>query len=68
MVEMLGDPSGVSVVDETGFVKEGKHSVGVSRQYSGTAGRIENCQKVACLGRVNNGASPLQGGSSGASQ
>lgn len=40
----LGDPDGVLVVDETGFVKKGTHSVGVGRQYSGTAGRIENCQ------------------------
>jgi len=32
------------VIDETGFLKKGKHSVGVARQYSGTAGRIENCQ------------------------
>lgn len=40
----LGDPDGVLVVDETGFLKKGVHSVGVGRQYSGTAGRIENCQ------------------------
>jgi hypothetical protein len=44
VVEALGDRSGVLVVDETGFVKKGKHSVGVNRQYSGTAGRIENSQ------------------------
>jgi SRSO17 transposase len=37
-------------VDETGFVKKGKHSVGVGRQYSGTAGRIENCQIGVFLG------------------
>ena len=43
-VEALGDPGGVLVVDETGFLKKGRHSVGVGRQYSGTAGRIENCQ------------------------
>jgi len=43
-LEQLGDDLGVLVVDETGFVKKGQHSVGVSRQYSGTAGRIENCQ------------------------
>ena len=35
---------GVLVVDETGFLKQGRQSVGVKRQYSGTAGRIENCQ------------------------
>jgi SRSO17 transposase len=44
VIEALGDPDGVLVVDETGFVKKGRHSVGVARQYSGTAGRIENCQ------------------------
>lgn len=44
VVEVLGDASGVLVVDETGFIKKGTHSVGVARQYSGTAGRIENCQ------------------------
>lgn len=43
-IEALGDPDGVLVVDETGFLKKGVHSVGVGRQYSGTAGRIENCQ------------------------
>ena len=40
----LGDPDGVLVIDETGFLKKGTHSVGVARQYSGTAERIENCQ------------------------
>jgi SRSO17 transposase len=44
VIEALGDADGVLVVDETGFVKKGRHSVGVARQYSGTAGRIENCQ------------------------
>src|SRR3954452_24734991 len=43
-IEALGDRDGVLVVDETGFIKKGEHSVGVARQYSGTAGRIENCQ------------------------
>jgi SRSO17 transposase len=43
-LEVLGDPDGVLVVDETGFLKKGRHSVGVARQYSGTAGRIENSQ------------------------
>jgi SRSO17 transposase len=40
----LGDASGVLIVDETGFVKKGTSSAGVQRQYSGTAGRVENCQ------------------------
>jgi SRSO17 transposase len=44
VVERLGDPGGVLVVDETGFLKKGPKSAGVQRQYSGTAGRIENCQ------------------------
>ncbi len=42
--EHLGEPNGVLVVDETGFLKQGRRSVGVKRQYSGTAGRVENCQ------------------------
>ena len=44
VAEALGDEGGVLVVDETGFLKKGTHSVGVARQYSGTAGRVENCQ------------------------
>src|SRR3954451_4571022 len=44
VVEHLGDLDAVLVLDETGFVKKGDKSVGVKRQYSGTAGRIENCQ------------------------
>src|SRR6266481_1957237 len=44
VVEHLGEASGVLVVDETGFVKKGKKSAGVARQYSGTAGRRENSQ------------------------
>ena len=44
VVEHLGEADGVVVVDETGFLKKGDKSVGVQRQYSGTAGRIENCQ------------------------
>jgi SRSO17 transposase len=42
--EHLADPQGVLIVDETGFLKKGTKSAGVQRQYSGTAGRIENCQ------------------------
>src|SRR4051812_15480832 len=44
VVDRLGDPDGVLVVDETGDLKKGLHSVGVQRQYTGTAGRIENAQ------------------------
>ena len=44
VVEQLGEEQAVLVVDETGFLKKGTQSVGVQRQYSGTAGRIENCQ------------------------
>jgi SRSO17 transposase len=44
VVAELGDEDGVLVVDETGFLKKGMKSCGVARQYSGTAGRIENCQ------------------------
>jgi len=43
-VEHLGADDGVLIVDETGFLKKGEHSAGVARQYSGTAGRIENAQ------------------------
>ena len=50
VIARLGDRSGVLVVDETGFLKKGRHSVGVARQYSGTAGRVENCQVGVFLG------------------
>jgi len=44
VIEHLADDEGVLVVAETGFLKQGQHSAGVKRQYSGTAGRIANCQ------------------------
>src|SRR3954453_9175553 len=44
VVEALGDPDAVLVLDETGFLKKGTRSAGVARQYTGTAGRIENAQ------------------------
>jgi SRSO17 transposase len=44
VVEHLGDPNGVLIIDDTGFLKKGVKSAGVAQQYSGTAGRIENCQ------------------------
>jgi SRSO17 transposase len=42
--EHLADPQGILIIDETGFLKKGAKSVGVARQYSGAAGRVENCQ------------------------
>lgn len=42
--ERLGDDDGVLIIDDTGFLKKGTTSAGVQRQYSGTAGRTENCQ------------------------
>ena len=50
VVEHLGHPDAVLVLDETGFMKKGTRSCGVQRQYSGTAGRIENCQVGVFLG------------------
>jgi SRSO17 transposase len=44
VVEHLGDAGAVLVVDETGFLKKGTTSVGVQRQYSGTASKVDNCQ------------------------
>ena len=43
-VETLAEPDAVLVVDETGFLKQGKASCGVARQYTGSAGKITNCQ------------------------
>ena len=45
----LGDAEAVLVIDETGDLKKGRHTVGVQRQYSGTAGKIENCQVAVHL-------------------
>ena len=44
MAEELGEADGIVIIDETGFLKKGDKSAGVARQYSGTAGRIENQQ------------------------
>ena len=53
VVEHLGEPQAALVLDETGFLKKGTKSVGVQRQYSGTAGRIENCQIGVFLAYVS---------------
>jgi SRSO17 transposase len=50
LVEYFGEADGVGVIDETGFVKQGKSSVGVARQYTGTVGKVTNCQVGVFLG------------------
>jgi SRSO17 transposase len=55
VIQHLGDANGVLVLDATGFLKKGEHSVGVARQYSGTAGKVEHCQ----IGVFLSYASPL---------
>ena len=50
LVEQISDPQAVLVLDETGFLKKGQQSAGVARQYSGTAGRVENGQIGVLLG------------------
>ena len=49
VIDAFGDPGAILVVDETGDVKKGLDTVGVQRQYSGTAGRIENAQVAVYL-------------------
>jgi SRSO17 transposase len=50
VVDALGDPAGVLIIDDTGDLKKGVHSVGVQRHYTGTAGRIENAQVAVFCG------------------
>jgi SRSO17 transposase len=54
-MEYLADPGGILVADPTGFAKKGKKSVGVQRQYSGTLGRVDNCQIATFLAYVTPG-------------
>ena len=49
MGEAFDDPHGIVVIDDTGFAKKGRHSVGVARQYSGTLGKTDNCQVAVSL-------------------
>lgn len=53
MCGVFAEEDGIGVVDETGFLKKGQHSVGVKRQYSGTAGKIENCPVGTFLSYVS---------------
>ena len=49
LAQAFADPDGVIVIDDTGFAKKGRHSVGVARQYSGTLGKTDNCQVAVSL-------------------
>ena len=59
VVEHLGDPDAVLVADETGDLKKGTATAGVQRQYTGTAGRIENAQVAVYLGYAAPGGHAL---------
>ena len=59
VAEALGSPGGVLVVDETGFLKKGTKSCGVARQYTGTAGRVENAQVGVFLAYAGAGGHAL---------
>jgi SRSO17 transposase len=59
IAEEMGDPNGVLMVDETGFVKKGTDSVGVARQYCGTLGKVEHCQVGVCAGYASRHGSAL---------
>ena len=48
-MEHLADPAAVLVVDETGDLKKGARTVGVGRQYTGTAGKVDNAQVAVYL-------------------
>lgn len=56
VIETCGDEEGIGVVDETSFCKKGTHSVGVARQYLGTAGKLENGQVATVLSYAAKGA------------
>jgi SRSO17 transposase len=55
----LGEPDAVLIVDESGDLKKGTHTVGVQRQYTGTAGRIENAQVAVYLAYASRGGHAL---------
>lgn len=56
MAQALAGEDGLIVIDDTGFAKQGKHSVGVKRQYSGTLGKVGNCQVAVSLHYANGAA------------
>jgi hypothetical protein len=64
VVETLAEPNAVLVVDETGFLKQGKASCGVARQYTGSAGKITNCQIGVFAAYVSGRGTPLSIGPS----
>jgi SRSO17 transposase len=59
VAQHLGEPDAVSIVDESGDLKKGEHTVGVQRQYTGTAGRIENAQVAVYLAYASRGGHAL---------
>ena len=59
VAQHLGEPDGVLIVDESGDLKKGEHTVGVQRQYTGTAGRVENAQVAVYLAYASRGGHAL---------
>jgi SRSO17 transposase len=59
VVDALGDPGGVLILDDTGDLKKGTHTIGTQRQYTGTAGRVENAQVAVYLAYAAPGGSTL---------
>ena len=53
VAETLGEPDGVVLIDESGVVKQGEHSVGVAHQYCGSVGKVANSQVGVYLGYVS---------------
>jgi SRSO17 transposase len=59
VVDRLGDPGGVLILDDAGDLKKGVHTIGTQRQYTGTAGRIENAQVAVFLAYATAAGSAL---------